>query len=76
MGEFLQFEFPQPQPPPVASAAAGRDQHRLCMRIDASAFTAPPSANGGHSKSAGVMVGSHIESMFGRTNAENADFGA
>src|SRR5256885_12872720 len=31
------------------------------MWIDASAFHAPPSANGGHGKSAGVMVGSHID---------------
>ncbi len=61
IGEFLQFEFPQPQPPPVASAAVGGDQNRLGMWIDASAFHAPPSANGGHGKSAGVMVGSHID---------------
>src|SRR5260370_11935018 len=61
IGEFLQFQFPQPQPPPVAPTAVGGDQNRPCIRIDASAFPAPPSANGGHGKTARVMVGSHID---------------
>ena len=50
IGEFLQLELPQPQPPAVASAAVGRDQNPLCVRVNPPALKTPPSANGGHCK--------------------------
>ena len=61
IGEFLQFQFPQPQAPSVAAPAVGGDQDRLRLRINAPTLSAPPTADGGHRKCAGVMVGSYID---------------
>ena len=72
IGEFLQLQLPQPQSPPVTATAVGSNQDRFCVRINASALSAPPAPNGGHRKGTGVMVGSHVDKTGVASNVINA----
>ena len=57
----LQFQFPQAQPPAVAAPSVSRDQDLASVRIEPSAFIAPPAADRGDGKRARVVVGSDID---------------
>src|SRR6266849_6060929 len=61
VGELLQLPFPQAQARPVAAASVRRDEHGVCLRVQAAAFRPPPAPDGGHRKRAGVMVRPHVD---------------
>jgi hypothetical protein len=61
VGECLQLQLPQTQSPSVAAAGVSGHQDRAGRRIEPFPFMAPPAADRGHRKGAGVVIGADID---------------
>jgi hypothetical protein len=57
----MQLIFPLPSPGTVGTSAVSKEQYIFRVRICNAAFRLPLGAYGGDGKTAGIMVGSHVD---------------
>ena len=61
IGQFLQFQFPQPQARAIAAAAIGRDQQLPGVGVEGLAHQAPPATNALDRKGRRVVIDPDID---------------